>query len=309
MASPLDHLRGMVICLPWLIWIFISDILLSALLPFFQLAPDTCYRLASSLAWSGWSWIQVIFTTFNGAVITVSGDILPHGESAIVVANHVSWCDFYMIQALALPAGMLGRCRYFAKTQLKWVPFLGWGLWAMGMPLVTRRWDRDQKELDRVFAGIVERRWPTWLVSFSEATRYTPAKYKDSIAWCAEHDKPQPLHLLYPRTKGFVTTVQHLRKAPHVKAVYDLAIAYQKGPEFRSTPSMWETLSAPHLSDPKSKGGEGYRFHVHVRRFPLIELPTTDDELVKWLEARWVEKGLWLEQKRLEWAKESSQIE
>lgn len=306
MASPVDHLRGVVIVFPWLVWIFIADILLSALLPLLPLAPDICYGVASAIAESGWSWIQSIFTKANGAVITVSGDILPRGESAIVVANHVGWSDFYMIQALALRVDMLGRCRYFAKTQLKWVPFLGWGLWALGMPLVSRRWDRDQKELDRVFAGIVKRRWPTWLVSFSEATRYTPDKYKESTAWCAQNDRPQPQHLLYPRTKGFVTTVKHLRKAPHVKAVYDLAIAYQKGSEFLTPPTMWETLSVPRLSG--QKDGEGYRFHVHVRRFPLIELPTTDDELAKWLEARWVEKGAWLEEKRLEWAENRSDL-
>lgn len=65
-----------------------------------------------------------------------------------------------MIQALAIKSGMLGRCRWFAKQQLKWVPFLGWGLWAMGMPLVSRNWVRDREELDRVFGGIRDDRWP-----------------------------------------------------------------------------------------------------------------------------------------------------
>ncbi|CAK7221554.1 hypothetical protein SBRCBS47491_004564 [Sporothrix bragantina] len=254
-------------------------------------------NILRALAESGWYWIQLIFTRANGAIITTSGDVLPHGESAIIVANHVMWCDFYMIQELAVRAGMLGRCRYFAKTQLKWVPFLGWGLWALGMPMVSRRWDKDKKELDRVFSGIVDRKWPTWLVSFSEATRYTPAKYAASVKWCAENDRPQPQHLLYPRTKGFVTTVQHLRKASHVKAVYDFTIAYQKGDQFHCPPSMWETLSMPNITT-----GEGYRFHVHARRFSLSELPSTDDGLAKWLETCWVEKGRWLEEKRLEWS-------
>jgi hypothetical protein len=78
-----------------------------------------------------------------------------------VISNHVSWTDFYMIQALAIRAGMLSRCRWFAKIELRWVPLLGWAIWAMGMPMVTRKWLEDQKELDRVFAGIVVRKWPT----------------------------------------------------------------------------------------------------------------------------------------------------
>ncbi|KAG7143305.1 Lysocardiolipin acyltransferase 1 like protein [Verticillium longisporum] len=89
----------------------------------------------------------------------------------------------------------------------------------------------------------------------------------------------------------------HLRQAPHVKAVYDLTIAYQHGDEWHAEPTMWDTLSVPGLSDRL-----GYHFHVHVRRFPLESLPEKDEDLAKWLEERWVEKGEWLEEKRVEWA-------
>lgn len=63
---------------------------------------------------------------------------------------------------------------------------------------------------------------------------------------------------------------------------------------------MWDTLRVSGLSS----GAAGYRFHVHVRRFPMDDLPREDDELAKWLEQRWVEKGLWLEEKRREWKRE-----
>ncbi|KAK0613008.1 hypothetical protein B0T17DRAFT_583742 [Bombardia bombarda] len=300
-TSLIRHLRGAGLVSPWLTWLLAADILLSLMLPLKLLFPDTAYDLSSRIAFSVWRWIQWLFETRNRAVISTSGDALPSGESAIVVANHVGWSDFYMIQALALRAGMLGRCRWFAKRQLRVVPFLGWGLWVMGMPLVSRNWLKDKAELDRVFKGITGRKWPTWLVSFSEATRYTPQKYAESQKWCAANNRPQPEHLLYPRTKGFVTTVQHLRKAPHVKAVYDLTIAYQHGKQWQQAPTMWETLSVPRLSLASQKGGQGYRFHVHARRFPLEELPHDDAELARWLEERWVEKGEWLERKRIEW--------
>ncbi|KAK3363102.1 acyltransferase [Lasiosphaeria hispida] len=315
MAKPLQaalvHLRGLGLVVPWLTWLLVADILLSLLLPFKLLFPDTVYNWSSHIANSVWRWIQNIFEVRNGAVITMSGDALPAGESAIVVANHVGWSDFYMIQALAKRAGMLGRCRWFAKVQLRMVPFLGWGLWAMGFPLVSRNWVKDKAELERVFKGITERRWPTWLISFSEATRFTPEKYLESQRWCDAQGRPQPQHLLYPRTKGFVTTVQHLRAAPHIKAVYDLAIVYQRGTAFQSAPTMWETLSAPRLSpgQGKKKGKpneSGYRFHVHARRFPVEELPRDDEGLAKWLEERWIEKGRYLEDLRVKWAEEAS---
>ena len=146
--------------IPWLVHLLVADISLSALLPVSSAFPNLAYNLSSGIAESVWRGIQFIFTRINRANIVVSGDELPHGESAIVVSNHVEWTDFYMIQALAIKARMLGRCRWFAKQQLKWVPFLGWGLWAMGMPLVSRKWMVDKREMDRVFHGVIKRKWP-----------------------------------------------------------------------------------------------------------------------------------------------------
>ena len=152
--------RCAIYLVPWLGHLFVADILLSALLPVSAVLPTLAYRLSSTIAELVWRGVQIIFTRINGARIVVTGDELPAGESAIVVSNHVEWTDFYMIQELAIGAGMLGRCRWFAKQQLKWVPFLGWGLWAMGMPLVSRKWAEDKREMDRVFHGPLTKRWP-----------------------------------------------------------------------------------------------------------------------------------------------------
>lgn len=152
--------RSTLILTPWVVHLFVADIFLSALLPVSAVLPTLSYNVSSALAASVWLGIQFIFTRINHAKITIAGDRLPQGESAIVVCNHCEWTDFYMIQEVAIRAGMLGRCRWFAKQQLKWVPFLGWGLWAMGMPLVSRKWMQDKREIDRVFRGVSLYRWP-----------------------------------------------------------------------------------------------------------------------------------------------------
>lgn len=169
-SSPalVTNLRGLAITVPWVIHLLLADIGLSALLPLSAVFPSLTYDISSTLAWSVWRGIQFIFTGLNGANITTSGDALPQAESAIVVANHLGWTDFYMIQQLAIKAGMLGRCRWFAKAQLKRVPFLGWGLWAMGMPLVTRNWVQDKREIDSVFGKLVKYKLPVcmWTLLF-----------------------------------------------------------------------------------------------------------------------------------------------
>ncbi|KAK0356222.1 hypothetical protein LTR02_003165 [Friedmanniomyces endolithicus] len=279
-------LRCASLLLPWLAELLVADLLLSLLLPVSVVLPDTCYHASSRIAESIWRGIQAIFTRANRARIVVSGaEGMRHGESVVLVANHVGWADFYMIQELALKAGMLGRCRWFAKQQLRWVPFLGWGLWAMGMCLVSREWTHDREEMERVFRGVVERRWPVWLIAYSEATRYTSAKRLEAEAWCRDHDKRLGQYLLYPRTKGFIACVQNLRKTEHVSAVYDVTIAYAKDDkEFQVPPRFTETLMLPNLD-------ERWRFFVHVERYAIAELPHSDAELALWLEDRWVEKG------------------
>ena len=312
--------RAAALLIPWLTHLLVADILLSALLPLAAFLPTTAYNLSSQIAASVWRSIQSIFTRSNHAQIIVSGaDALPRsGESAIVVSNHVDWVDFYMINELGWRTGMLGRCRYFAKRQLKWVPFLGWGLWAMGMPLVSRDWTSDRREMDRIFHGVLERKWPmckscddaalrdavagmTWisfvarqllgLISYSEGTRYTATKRLETEAWVRQHP-PRRLgaNLLYPRTKGFVASVQKLRSAPQVRAVYDLTIAYARNHDgaFQQAPTFLQTVMNPCI-------GEDYRFYVHVDRHAMEDLPQEDGDLATWLEERWVQKGERLE--------------
>lgn len=173
LGSLLAHLRGIAIITPWALALLIQDLLLSLLLLLRPFNPLLAYRLSSPIAWSCWAGIQFIFERLNGASIVVSGDKLPTGESAVVIANHVGWSDFYMIQHLAMRARMLGYCRYFAKAQLKKVPLLGWGLVAMGMPLVTRNCTFELPLCHHVWPAVIRfslaRRVPCRRVSPHEA--------------------------------------------------------------------------------------------------------------------------------------------
>jgi 1-acyl-sn-glycerol-3-phosphate acyltransferase len=42
--------------------------------------------------------------------ITFSGEELPRKENAIVISNHVSMIDFYLINAVAIRKGMINHC-------------------------------------------------------------------------------------------------------------------------------------------------------------------------------------------------------
>ena len=81
------------------------------------------------------------------------------------------------------------------------------------------------------------------------------------------------MHLLYPRSKGFVASVQKLRDAPQIKAVYDVTVAYAKKKgkeyEFQRPPTFSQSLLQPGLN-------QDWKFHVHVDRHLLEDLPRED---------------------------------
>lgn len=95
--SLLSYLRGVALTAPFVAYLSLADAVLSLLLPLKPLAPGVVYEASSSIAWFVWALIQLIFMRFDGARIFVSGDDLPAGESAVVIANHLAWPDFYLI--------------------------------------------------------------------------------------------------------------------------------------------------------------------------------------------------------------------
>lgn len=296
-TSPLSILRALLFFIPWLLHLTLANILLSLTLPFSWPFPAQIYAINSRIAYTVWAHIQLNFMRTRGARITVSGDDLPRHENAIVVANHVSWTDFYLVQALAMKAAMLGSSRYFAKASLRWVPFLGWGMIALGMPMVSRNWASDRGEFEALFKGIKSAALPTWLIAYSEGTRFTQKKWEATKTFCEGRGKPVFKHVLYPRSKGFVTSVQNLRDdSSHIKHVYDMTLAYSKAGEkgFMNAPTIWESFALARASPP-------WRFHVHVRRFELNELPEDDEGLRMWLEGRWAEKSRILQGMEREW--------
>ena len=78
---------------------------------------------------------------------------------------------------------------------------------------------------------------------------------------------------MVPRTKGFAATIQGLR--PHLDAVYDISIGYP-GPH---PPSLFACFAA-----------KAERVELHLSRYPIEEIPTSDEDLNDWVHARFYEK-------------------
>jgi lysocardiolipin and lysophospholipid acyltransferase/lysophosphatidic acid acyltransferase/lysophosphatidylinositol acyltransferase len=224
-----------------------------------------------------WGWCVTGAELAYGVRVIFTGDDVPMREDALLIANHQQMPDIPAIMKFCKTKDRLGDMKYFVKKQLKWVPGMGWGMQFLDCLFIDRDWASDSGKIHRTFDRLVSGRVPVHLVSFVEGTRLTFAKLEVAQSYAQEHGLPIPRHTLVPRSKGFAASVEGLRS--HIAAVYDLTIGYEEG-----VPSLWQYIK-----------GLVSRIHVHVRRFPIEDLPHSADDLRLWLLARWQEKNDLLE--------------
>lgn len=218
--------------------------------------------------------------TFSG------GEDIPEGESAYVICNHTFFGDFFLIHAMARRYNMMQYCRYFLKDSIKYIPIFGWGMYLANMPFLKRNWQHDNRRIGDSLKTLMAHRLPVWLVSHVEGSRISPEKRRQSQKYAREHNLPVLQHLLLPRCKGFVAIVQALRGS-HINHIYDITVAYfhrQRG--FGATPSLLEILTG---------GLDQFEMHVHIDRIPLLDLPSEEAAMSRWLYTLYEDKDVLME--------------
>ncbi|HSO22541.1 MAG TPA: lysophospholipid acyltransferase family protein [Chondromyces sp.] len=276
-SGPLANLRALaLLAVGFVTLLFFNAIMLLSLLlrPFSRRAFRAVNRWCAD-TW--WGWCVIAAERINGSEVVFTGDDVPARENALLVANHQEMPDITAIMKFCMTKDRLGDMKYFVKKQLKWVPGMGWGMQFLDCLFIDRDWASDREHIERTFARLVDDKVPVHLVSFVEGTRLTSTKLAAAQEYARAHELHVPRHVLVARTKGFAATVQGLRS--HITAVYDLTIGYEQG-----VPTLWQYIK-----------GLVRRIHVHVRRFPVAELPHSAEELRQWLQDRWREKDEMLE--------------
>jgi lysocardiolipin and lysophospholipid acyltransferase len=229
-------------------------------------------------AW--WSLCVWVSESWYGIRPVFSGDQVPARENVLLICNHQQMPDILFLFSLAIRKGRLGDTKWFLKSQLRWVPGIGWGLHFLDALFVKRDWNRDRAMIDRTFEKFIRLKIPLWLISFVEGTRITPEKLRKSQEFQRTLGSDPLQHVLYPRTKGFIASVQGLRS--HLDAVYDVTLAYPGG--------------VPHLADVLL--GHVQSFHLHLKRYEMPTLPESETDLSAWLVQRFREKDSLLERFR-----------
>lgn len=159
---------------------------------------------------------------------------LAHDGWYLVVCNHQSWVDIFVLQHLL--NRRIPLLKFFLKRELIWVPVMGLAWWALDFPFMRRHSDAElrrhpEKRLQDIettraacakFALV-----PTSVMNFVEGTRFTPAKQ------ARQHGRLR--HLLQPKAGGLAMAIDVLGE--RFDALLDLTIVYPDG-----VPSFWQFL-------------------------------------------------------------------
>ena len=187
--------------------------------------------------------------------------------ACILVANHQSWADIFLLQSVIARRGPV--IKFLCKRELAYIPVLGLIMVAFDFPILRRRGrvggsalDRrrmDRERVRRACAVLLEA--PAAMLTFAEGTRFSEAKRR---RLASPHR-----HLLPPRAGGFTAIVEAL--AEQSPPVVDVTIHYGRCAAF------WAFL-----------GGASGPVTMMVRRFPIGEV--RDAGPLEWLEERWRRK-------------------
>ena len=157
-----------------------------------------------------------------------------HRRWWLVIANHRSWTDIFVLQyALHRRTPMP---KFFLKQELIWVPVIGLAWWALEFPFM-RRYSREQlADNPRLAARDREatrriceraRQAPMAIFNFVEGTRFTPTK----------HDEQQSpfTQLLRPRAGGSAQVINIL--GDRLSGILDATLDYR-----HASASFWGFL-------------------------------------------------------------------
>jgi 1-acyl-sn-glycerol-3-phosphate acyltransferase len=186
-----------------------------------------CDRMLMGIAES---WIGantfMIRTMTRTRIVVEPGAALSYAGHYLVIANHQSWVDIPVLQAVFNRKVPL--LRFFLKSQLIWVPLLGLAWWALDFPFM-KRYSREKLAKHPELAGRdIEttrracekfRGIPISVLNFAEGTRLTALK--------RERQQSPYRHLLKPKAGGVAFVLEAMGEALH--SILDVTIAYPHG--------------------------------------------------------------------------------
>ena len=235
-------------------------------------------RINYYLMYSVWSQIIGLFDWSFGSQLRVyhakrEQEEEIFSEHNIFLANHSYELDWIGAWLATDKFGQAASCKAMLKSDLKYLPVVGWS-WAMSDQLfLDRNWEKDKHKFGSSMDQLL-RYQPMIATFFCEGTRFTRDKIEASQKFAQERGIVAPKYHLIPRTKGFVAVMRHIkqrcREQPDLKiSLYNAQIAFE--PE--GAMNIGEIMR-------QAKQPKG---HLYFEKISIDSVPDDEEKIAQWL--------------------------
>ncbi|MCP5100557.1 MAG: acyltransferase [Chloroflexi bacterium] len=170
---------------------------------------------------SGWMWLM---HKTKWDVVGLDG--LSKDDWYLVISNHQSWADIFVLQHLF--NRRIPFLKFFLKQALIWVPVIGLAWWGLDFPFM-KRYSRNYlkkhpekrgKDLETTRKACEKFKFThVSVMNFLEGTRFTSAKH-------AKQESPHK-HLLRPKAGGIAYVLAAMDE--QIKTIVNVTIVYPDG--------------------------------------------------------------------------------
>ena len=248
--------------------------------------------------WIGINSQTIDFTHDTQYTITGDLDKIDYNGWYMVVANHQSWADIFILQKIFNRRAPFFK--FFLKQELIYVPIMGLCWSALDFPFM-KRYSKEflakhpelkGKDLETTRKACEKfKHTPVSIMNFLEGTRFTGQK----------HDKQQSpyKHLLKPKSAGMAYALNVMGE--RIDTLIDVTIHYPDG-----QPDFWEFMC-----------GKSKQIDVHIQTRPIpAEFnrgdyendPTFRKHFQTWINQLWKDKDKLLEEMSSRYVQRSENI-
>lgn len=179
------------------------------------------------------------------------------------MGNHSTEIDYLLLPNFADKMGLMGSSTSYMKKSLLYFPIFGQLGFFYRFIFLDRPFQKDEKTIQRKLSEFIRMNKTGTLLMYPEGTRFTLQKYESSKKFAQSNNLPVFNHHLLPRTKGFKTSVELMKKLDEKCCVLNLQSEF-KGQK----PTFLNLLR-----------GQKMDIHIFIESFPVKNVEKTDEWL------------------------------
>ncbi|KAL3284655.1 hypothetical protein HHI36_018809 [Cryptolaemus montrouzieri] len=252
------------------------------------LLSNKLYRYLTDIILTFWQqYPTVLLQALCKTEVRVYGDAINSNEISILVMNHRTRTDWNFLWP-SLYHSIRGNYRFkystkfLLKDSIRFIPGPGWVMQLTLWLFIKRSWKKDKETLEKFCDYIEALNYKFNILVFPEGTDFTEETKKKSDAYAKKNHLEQYNYLLHPRTTGFAYLSSQLIKQNCLDAIYDLTIMY---------PDV-----IPQTEKFLFQGKFPRQVKLHIVRYPLAAIPTSEDDLKLFLMNIWNDKEITLKE-------------